>query len=106
MELDVVLTFIVEYIFTFLLCLVILIVATSSRTEGNSYYGVAIGMVVIVGAFFVGGISGGAFNPAVAAGFITMGTASINHFWIFISANFLGGITAPLLFKYLDSESI
>ena len=103
MELDVVLTFIVEYIFTFLLCFVILVVATSSRTEGNSYYGVAIGMVVVVGAFFVGGISGGAFNPAVAVGFITMGTASINHFWIFILANFLGGITAPLLFKYLDS---
>ena len=103
MDLDTGLTFTVEYIFTFLLCFVILAVATSSRTEGNSYYGLAIGMVVIVGAYFVGGISGGAFNPAVAAGFITMGTASINHFWIFILANFLGGITAPIIFRYLDS---
>ena len=102
-DLDTVLTFTVEYIFTFLLCFVILVVATSSRTEGNRYYGMAIGMVVITGAYFASGISGGAFNPAVAAGFITMGTASINHFWIYILANFLGGITAPLLFKYLDS---
>ena len=103
MDLDTVLTFTVEYFFTFLLCFVILVVATSSRTEGNKYYGLAIGMVVITGAYFVGGISGGAFNPAVAVGFITMGTASINHFWIFILANFLGGITASLVFKYLDS---
>ena len=62
-DLDTVLTFTVEYIFTFFLCFVILAVATSSRTEGNRYYGLAIGMVVIVGAYSVGGISGGLSTP-------------------------------------------
>jgi len=106
MDLNVVPTFLVEYIFTLLLCFVILIVATSPKTKGNRYYGVAIGMVVITGAYFAGGISGGAFNPAVAAGFITMGTASIQHIWIFVLANILGGITAPVLYKHLSSENI
>ncbi len=106
MDLNVVPTFLVEYIFTFLLCFVIIIVATSPKTEGNRYYGFAIGMVVITGAYIAGGISGGAFNPSVAVGFITMGTANLHHIWIFILANFLGGITAPVLYKYLSSENI
>jgi aquaporin Z len=39
----------------------------------NSFYGLAIGFTVMVGAFAVGGISGGAFNPAVALGGAAMG---------------------------------
>ena len=57
-----------ELLFTFALCFVILEVATSKRTEGNSYYGLAIGFTVMAGAYAVGGVSGGVFNPAVAAG--------------------------------------
>ena len=43
-------------------------VATAKGTEGNSFYGLAIGFTVLAGAYAVGGISGGAFNPAVAIG--------------------------------------
>ncbi len=42
--------------------------ATSKDTAGNSFYGLAIGATVFVGAATVGSISGGGFNPAVALG--------------------------------------
>lgn len=54
-----------EFLFTFLLVTVILHVAASKKTSGNDYFGMAIGGVVLVGAKAVGGVSGGAFNPAV-----------------------------------------
>src|SRR6202008_4418249 len=55
-----------EFLFTFALVYVVLNVATAKGTSGNSFYGLAIGMTVMVGAVSVGNISGGAFNPAVA----------------------------------------
>ena len=53
-----------ELIGTFALCYVVLNVATAKATAGNSYFGLAIGFTVVVMAFALGGISGGAFNPA------------------------------------------
>src|SRR5271170_1865573 len=60
--------FVAEFLFTFALCWVVLNVATCKATAGNSFYGLAIGMTVMTGAFAVGSVSGGAFNPAVAIG--------------------------------------
>ena len=65
---------IAEFIFTFALAWVVLHVATARGTEGNSFYGLAIGFTVVVGAFAVGGISGGAFNPAIALGAMVPGS--------------------------------
>src|ERR1700722_13411713 len=41
--------FVAEFLFTFALCWVVLNVATSKGTMGNHFYGVAIGMTVMVG---------------------------------------------------------
>jgi aquaporin Z len=57
--------FIVEVVFTFLLVRTILMVAVDSRVKGNQYFGLAIGGALFVGATVGGPISGGAFNPAV-----------------------------------------
>ena len=57
-----------EFLFTFALAWVVLNAATAKGTSGNSFYGLAIGMTVMTGAFAVGDISGGVFNPAVAVG--------------------------------------
>ena len=65
--------FIAEFLFTFALGYVVLNTATAKGTDSNSFYGLAIGFTVVTGAFTVGGISGGAFNPAVVAGLIVMG---------------------------------
>ena len=93
-----------EFLFTFALCFVVLNGATSQRTDGNSFYGLAIGFTVLVGAYAVGSISGGAFNPAVAVGIITMGLINISSIWIFLLANFLGGIAAALTFNALNPD--
>jgi aquaporin Z len=65
--------FVAELLFTFALCWVVLNVATSRDHSVNSFYGLAIGFTVMVGAVAVSAISGGAFNPAVALGASTMG---------------------------------
>jgi glycerol uptake facilitator-like aquaporin len=57
-----------EALFAGLICLVALNVSTATKTAGNSYFGLAIGLSVLVGHVCVGPISGGWFNPAVAVG--------------------------------------
>ena len=91
-----------EFLFTFALAFVVLNVATSKDTAGNSFYGLAIGMTVMVGAFAVGSISGGAFNPAVAVGIGVMKLVSFSQIWIHIVAGFVGGAVAALAFKILN----
>lgn len=93
-----------EFLFTFALCYVVLNVATSKKTDGNSFYGLAIGFTVLVGAYAVGSVSGGAFNPAVAVGIITMGLMDISSIWIFLVANSLGGIAAAIAFNALNPD--
>jgi aquaporin Z len=96
---DVVRAVIAELLFTFALCYVVLNVATAKATEGNSYFGLAIGFTVVVGACAVGGISGGAFNPAVAVGITAMGLSKLANIWIFLVGNFAGGALAAVVFK-------
>ena len=58
-ELNVAKALLAEFLFTFALCYVVLNVATAKGTSGNSFYGLAVGLTVMTGAFTVGGISGG-----------------------------------------------
>jgi aquaporin Z len=91
-----------EFLFTFALVYVVLNVATAKGTSGNSFYGLAIGFTVLVGAFSVGNISGGAFNPAVAVGISVMGLSSWPNIWIYLLADFAGGAVAAAAFKALS----
>jgi aquaporin Z len=93
---------IAEFLFTFALCYVVLNVATARGTEGNSNYGLAIGFTVLTGAYAVGGVSGGAFNPAVAVGITVMGLSAPGSLWILLVGDLLGGAAAGLLFNALD----
>ncbi len=93
---------VVEFLFTFALAYVVLNVATAKGTEGNSFYGLAIGFTVAAGAFAVGAISGGAFNPAVALGACTLGILKWSHYWIYLVANLLGGAVAAVVFLYVQ----
>ena len=81
---------IAEFLFTFALAWVVLNVATARGTDGNSFYGLAIGFTVVAGAFAVGGISGGAFNPAIAVGAMVTGLFEWSNIWIYFIADFLG----------------
>ena len=91
-----------EFLFTFALVFVVLNVATAKGTSGNSFYGLAIGFTVMVGAFSVGPISGGAFNPAVAVGITMIGLSTWSHIWIYLVADLAGGAVAALAFKTVN----
>jgi aquaporin Z len=91
---------VVEFLFTFALAWVVLNVATARGTEGNSFYGLAIGFTVTAGAFAVGAISGAAFNPAVAIGAMVMGLLSWGDIWIYLLANLAGGAAGAFVFLY------
>ena len=94
-----------EFLFTFLLCWVVLHVATSKGTEGNSFYGLAIGSVVTVGAFAVGGIlCFGAFNPAVALGLGVLCHAGWCCVGATVVVNLLAAVAAGLVYKMTEIE--
>src|SRR6059058_4075705 len=91
-----------EFLFTFALVYVVLNTATAEGTSGNSFYGLAIGMTVMTGAFAVGDISGGAFNPAVALGITVMGISSWNNIWMYLVADLVGGAVAAVIFQLVN----
>ena len=93
-----------EFVGTFALAYVVLNVATAKSTAGNSNYGLAIGFTVATMAFAVGGISGGAFNPAVAVGITVMGLAKGANLWIFLAAELAAGALAAAVFRYVNPE--
>lgn len=97
-----------EAIFTFALVSVVLNTATTKKTAGNSYFGLAIGFTVLAGAFAVGPISGGAFNPAVGVGpnivsfFINGGSAY--NILLYIVGPELGAALAAIVFRYTNPD--
>jgi aquaporin Z len=87
-----------EVVFTAALALVVLNVAASKETAGNSFYGLAIGATVAVGAFTVGPISGAAFNPAVGIS-ATLASAvfangSWSDVWLYLVGPLIGAAIA------------
>ncbi len=100
--------FLAEFLFTFALVYVVLNVATAKGNAGTGFYGLAIGFTVLVGAITVGGISGGAFNPAVAFGVALIAKPGVvltfSLIWIYLLAQFLAGAVAGLLFRALNPD--
>ena len=101
-EIKVVPALIAEFIGTFALCYVVLNVATAKATAGNSNYGLAIGFTVVVMAFALGVISGGAFNPAIATGITVMHIEKLANFWIYLAGDFAAAALAALTFKIIN----
>jgi aquaporin Z len=93
-----------EFLFTFALVYVVLNVATADGTANNSFYGLAIGSTVTAGAYSVGNISGGVFNPAVAMGISIMGLSDWSNIWIYLMANFAAAALAATVFKAVNPE--
>lgn len=93
---------IVEFLFTFALCYVVLNSAVAKKTQGNSFYGLAIGFTIVVAAFAGGGISGGAFNPAVGIGPTIVNVigdgGSWSALWIYIVGPLAGAVVAASVF--------
>ena len=93
-----------ELLFTFALCYVMLNVATSKSHPDNSFYGLAIGFTVVAGAFAVGAISGGAFNPAVTVAGAVMQIFAWPTLWVYLVAQVIAGAAAGLTFLALNPD--
>jgi aquaporin Z len=94
----------VEFLFAFALCYVVLNVATSKDHPNNSFYGLAIGFTVLAGAVAVGAISGAAFNSAVALGATVAGLLEWSSIWIYVLSNLAAGVAAGLVFRFVNAN--
>jgi aquaporin Z len=86
-----------EIIFTAALALVVLNVGATAATAGNSYFGIAIGFTVMAGAFAVGPISGGAFNPAVGFGATAVAAIASHGGWSDLWLYIVGPLTGAAI---------
>lgn len=94
--------FLVELIFTSVLCLTVLVVATTQAVPHNSIFGLAIGGALLCIAF-VGGI----YNPAIALGSAiaeyphTM-VVDIKALLVYIAGPLCSAFLASSLFRYFE----
>jgi aquaporin Z len=95
-------TALAEIIGTFALAYVILNVATTKGTAGNSYFGLAIGGTVLAMAYAFGDFSGGVFNPAVGLGLCVQKSMCWGNLWMFFVAPLIGGVIAALVFRVVN----
>lgn len=98
-DVNIVKAIISELLFTFALAFTVLNVATSKDHPNNSFYGLAIGFVVVCAAIAAGGISGGAFNPAVGVGHTAITGSQLSLIWLPIVAPLAGGALAAIMFR-------
>jgi aquaporin Z len=86
-----------ELLYTLMLCLVVLNVAAVKK-GCQEWFGLAIGFVIVAGAYGAGAVSGGCFNPAVALGIACAGW-SFGSLAPYVVAELLGGALAAIVFK-------
>lgn len=92
-------SFMLEFILTFVLMIVILGSAVHGRAI-KSFAGIAIGATVGLEAMFAGPISGASMNPARSLGPALVSGAT-NHLWIYLVATVLGAIFSSLVYKQI-----
>ena len=95
--------FLIEVLFSYALAATVLNTATTASIGDNSFYGLAIGFVVLAGGYSAGGVSGAAFNPAVASGLFAVAGENTN-LWIYWVAPMVGGLAAGLFFHIINAE--
>jgi aquaporin NIP len=94
-------SFVLEFILTFFLMLVIINVAKGSKEQGM-FAGLAIGSVVALEAMFAGPICGASMNPARSFG-PAMVSGHTEFLWIYLSATTLGAVSAIPVWKFIKS---
>jgi aquaporin Z len=103
-------TVIAEAIFTFALCSVVLHTAVSKKNTPNQFFGLAIGATVMVGAFAVGSISGGAFNPAVGLSPLLANFSQISsntgNVLLYLIGPLLGSVLASTIYSFTTKSKV
>jgi aquaporin NIP len=97
-------SFVLEFILTYFLMLVILNVACGSKEQGM-FAGLAIGAVVLLEAMFAGPICGASMNPArsVAPALVS---GHLEHLWLYLVAPTAGAIGAVFTWQFLTRPAV
>ena len=97
-------SFILEFLLTFFLMLVIMDVATGSKEQGL-FAGIAIGSVILLEAMFAGPICGASMNPArsLAPAIVSGHTETL---WVYLTAPVIGAALAIPTWKYLNAKKV
>merc|ERR1719171_24653 len=88
-------------VFTFVLCFVVLSVATIASPL-SQYFGLAIGFCVTAGGLAIGNVSGGSLNPAVSTGISAARIIGGGHFYnclIYSAVELAGAAVAAGVFR-------
>ena len=98
-----------EFLFTFTLVLTVFMTMVDRKFMENSYYGIAVGLNILVGALSVGAISGGAFNPVVGIApqiyrLFTGGNMMFEFVSLYLVAPVFGGLMAAVVYTVLTSK--
>ena len=93
-----------EILGSFAMCYVVLNVATTKDNVGNSFYGLAIGLTMTACAYAFGGISGIAFNPAIALGLGISNISGFANIWIYWVGEIIGAVIAAFTFLYINGK--
>jgi aquaporin NIP len=97
-------SFILEFILTFILMLVICGSAVHGKAI-KSFAGLAIGLTVGLEAMFAGPISNASMNPARSFA-PALVSGNLEHIWIYITATILGALCAGFVFiKYIKCKN-
>jgi aquaporin NIP len=96
-------SFVLEFILTFFLMLVIINVATGSKEQGL-FAGLAIGSVVGLEAMFAGPVCGASMNPARSFGPAIV-SGHLEFFWIYLTATTFGAIMAIPVWMFMKNSS-
>jgi aquaporin Z len=96
-------SFILEFILTFFLMLVIINVAKGSKEQGM-FAGIAIGSMVALEAMFAGPVCGASMNPARSFAPAVI-SGHTEHLWIYLAATTLGAVSAIPVWKLLSTPA-
>lgn len=96
-------SFVLEFILSLMLMMVILHVSHGAKEEGIMA-GIAIGSVVMLEAMFAGPICGASMNPfrSLAPAIVS---GKLEHTWIYISAPVIAMVAAAGIFRLLHMEA-
>merc|ERR550514_2294374 len=92
-----------EVLYTSMLCFVVLNAACCAKNEGRQFYGLAIGFVIVAGAYGAGNISGGAFNPGVALG-LSVSSATAPWGLAYAAFEAAGAVLAAAAFRLVRPD--
>jgi aquaporin Z len=93
-----------EFLGTFVLVYVFLNVTNTGKTDRNDFSGLAIGFSVLAMSYGLGGLSGGAFNPAIVLGGSVAGMFAWDDLLFYLIGSLLGAAAAATAIQLIDRK--